>query len=161
MPQRRQHGFSLIELMVVLLIVGVLAGSVSLGIEAARAGDAERAIARLQHGLEAAAERAEVRGRPLAVDFFGDGYRYSELGADGRWHPLEESPLLVAGELPPPLRTLRLARPQGADEHMRLVFGSRPPAFVLALANGSEGVLLEGDPSGRVRRIGGPDDGGR
>ena len=68
----RCRGFSLIELLVVMLIVGIIAGGASIGIDAARANDTELAAEHLRRALEAAAERAEVRGRPLAVDFLGD-----------------------------------------------------------------------------------------
>ena len=56
MPLRRGarcRGFSLIELLVVMLIVGIIAGGASLGIDAARANDTELATEHLRRALEA------------------------------------------------------------------------------------------------------------
>lgn len=171
MPQRRGarcRGFSLIELLVVMLIVGIIAGGASLGIDAARANDTELATEHLRRALEAAAERAEVRGRPLAVDFLGDGYRFAELGANGRWQALEEAPLFVSRQLPAALRAVALELPDqrapapaadataalepAAPGALRLVFGTRAPRFTLHLADGGRALRLVGDLSGRVER---------
>lgn len=158
---RRTRGFSLVELMVVLVIVGIMTGGASMAIDSLRANDADDAIERLRRVLEASAERAAVRGRPLAVDFVSDGYRFAELGTDGRWRPLEQAPLFVARTLPAAVRTgaLRLndttprALERSAGNSSRLVFGGRAPRFELVLADRARSVVLRGDPNGRVERV--------
>ena len=90
---RRSAGFTLIEVMVVLVIMGVMATGITLGIDSLRGRDADQALRRLRLVLEASADRASVRGRPIAVEFLPDGYRFSALDPDDNWRPLIDPPI--------------------------------------------------------------------
>lgn len=85
------RGFSLIEILVVLVIVGVLALAVGIGINAA---GGERQLAREGERLQAlivhACERAELGGREIGVRIDAGGYAFSVLGLDG-WAADESS----------------------------------------------------------------------
>ena len=145
---RTERGFTLVEVLVVLAITGIALGGVTLAIDAARRADPQLAVERLRHALEAGATRAGVRGRALAVDFVADGYRFSELDADGRWRALDEPPLYVSRELPDGLRWGRLATSDG--DVRRLVFGRRTPPFELVVLEATRRHVLSGDRNGRV-----------
>jgi general secretion pathway protein H len=77
-------GFSLIEILVVVVILGVLALAVTLGIATAGgerrlAQEAERVQALLQH----ACNQAELSGREIGLRIGAEGYAFSMLGFDG------------------------------------------------------------------------------
>jgi len=160
--RRLVRGFSLVELMVVLAIAGIVTGGASLAIDGFRTNDSDLAVERLRSVLEAGAERAAVQGRPLAVEFLSDGYRFAQLDADGRWRVVDGDPLFAPRTLPDPLRLGALqvhqrvptlnTQPAG-QERRRLIFGSRAPRFDLVVLTEHGSELLRGQPNGQVTRI--------
>jgi|TARA_R100000501_G_scaffold13654_4_gene24981 general secretion pathway protein H len=91
MRSRAQSGFTLVELMVVLAIMGVASAAVVMSIpgdeEGARA-DAEQFGAR----LIAVRDRALFSGRETAALVDTDGYRFEER-IGGQWVPIRDAPL--------------------------------------------------------------------
>ena len=145
----RSQGFTLIEIMVVLIIVGVLAGSVSLGLDVLQDRDADRHIERLRLVLEASSERASLRGQPIAIELLNDGYRFTEYGVDGRWHALEKPPLFTEQRLPEGF-TWGPLRQGGAGSKDQLIFGTQPPRFELELKSPQTAALYVGRETGQV-----------
>lgn len=146
------RGFTLVEMMVVLLIVGIVTAVTSLAVDAVRHRDSRYAGERLRRVLEASAMRAETRGQALAIDLLADGYRFRSLQADGRWRPLEDPPVFVEYILPPGFAWGHLANERQVTDAtgQRLVFGARSPEFELTLIS-PQGVLrYRGSPSGAV-----------
>jgi general secretion pathway protein H len=85
-PRARERGFTLIELMVVLFIIGLVAGAVVLalpGDSAALSEDADRFAAR----VAAARDEAVVSARPIAVWIAPSGYGF-DARQDRQWVPL-------------------------------------------------------------------------
>ncbi len=82
----KRNGFSLVEMMVVLMVMGLLAGVAVLtlpGDERKLRGEAERFAARTL----AARDEAIIGARPISVVVSGQGY-YFERRSDGRWQAL-------------------------------------------------------------------------
>ena len=152
---RRQHGFTLVELMVTLLVLGIAVGGVGLMVDSVRARDPQAAVGHLRRALENAAARAEIRGRRLALEFTVDGYRFVELDRHGEWRPLETDATLAPKRLPEGLdwAGLHIDGKHAFESPLqhRIVFGSRPPRYRLQLRHGSTLHTLDGDMTGRVQ----------
>lgn len=85
-----ERGFSLVEVMVALAILGLLTGAVLMTLPAdgpRLADEAERLAARLEH----AREEALAKNRPVEVAFVANGYRFREQRR-GAWEPLDGGP---------------------------------------------------------------------
>ncbi|MDF1613743.1 type II secretion system minor pseudopilin GspH [Desulfurivibrio dismutans] len=86
-------GFTLIEVIVVLLILGLLVGVVGLSL-GTRERPLETEAERLAALLRLAGQETLLTSTPTAVGFHAEGYRFYRFG-DGDWH------LLTAGALRP------------------------------------------------------------
>ena len=100
-PIRRQcTGFTLLELMVVLVLIGIIFSFAMLslgGDDVARL--MERETRRLVTLLDMASEEAVIRGEDLAVHFTDTGYAFMVLRQNS-WTDLEDDPLLKPRVLP-------------------------------------------------------------
>ncbi len=147
----RHAGFTLIEIMVVLVIMGVMATGISLGIDSLRGRDTDRALKRLRLVLEATADRAMVRGRPMAIQFLPDGYRFEALDPDDNWRPLIDPPVFTERTLPGELgwAGLRLDGQPDATS-LRLQFGSQAPEYELRVSTPRGEARFTGKANGDV-----------
>ena len=81
------QGFTLLELLVVLVIVGVLTSLIAFSISPNQPSP-QRESRRFQQVLEAAREQAVLFNQELGVELRGDSYRVLQWQAQ-RWQPLE------------------------------------------------------------------------
>jgi general secretion pathway protein H len=146
---RRARGFTLIEVMIVLSIIAVVATTLTLNIGSRRGPDDE--LERLRRVLEAVAERAQIRGTPMRLEFVGKAYRISSFDTRGNWTP-------VRGEAPfsdheaPDLTWIGLTI-NGQAAPAKLVFGSVMPDFVLRVTTPTSEVRFSGLPTGTVQLL--------
>lgn len=134
-----ERGFTLVELMVVLAILGTLAGAVMLALPDPSGGlgaEAERFAARAR----AARDAAIVAGRPRSLAWDARGYRIEER-LEGEWAEMARHAWADGTRGPEPARTL--FDPTGLAD----------PALV-ALARGDRriAVSIGGDGAIDVRR---------
>lgn len=101
------QGFTLLELLVVVTIIGVLAGAVvlSVGLARSEAREIEHEVLRLSSLLDLAREEAIMQSREFAVLFAESGYRFYVFDhMQQTWVTPEGDALLRSYALPEPLR---------------------------------------------------------
>lgn len=86
------RGFTLLELLVVMFIVGIIAAmaTLSVGVATSEKGT-EKEIERIEDLLALASEQAVLQGREFGITFYQKGYEFSTYDIDAaRWTPLGE-----------------------------------------------------------------------
>lgn len=97
---RHVTGFTLIEILVVVVILGILAGALTLAVGGV-SGSRQLAhqAARAQALIGYACEQAELTGRELGLSLNTNGYRFSRLDRDN-WVPIGSDELRPRDWLP-------------------------------------------------------------
>lgn len=150
-PRRRLSGFTLLELLVVMVIAGIVISLVAVNAspnERGRILDDGQRIARL---FELAQEEAQLGARPLAWEGDASGWRFLEATPQG-WQPMRVD-VFAPGKWRLAMDGVRITEGgrSGGNNIVRLVFGRElvdgPQRLVLV--RGQIRVDVTGDGSGR------------
>jgi len=96
----QQQGFTLLELLVVVVIVAILFTYTTLAIRSDSAEDIIKQEAqRMQRLVELASEESILRGEEYAIEFSLNGYRFLRF-ENNNWQPLSDDRILRERELP-------------------------------------------------------------
>jgi len=96
----QQNGFTLLELIVVIVIVAILFTYTTLAIRGNAPEDAIKEEARrLERLVELALEESILRGEEYGIEFFIDGYRFLRR-SDVQWEVITQDTILRERELP-------------------------------------------------------------
>jgi general secretion pathway protein H len=136
-----EHGFTLVELMVVIAIIGLATGVVVLTMPDARGdlrGDAERFAARVR----SAQDSAVIEAHDVALSVRADGYDFARYQR-GRWVPMRDKPFA------PQLWSTGAQAIVGEAGSARVVFdttgGAAPLDVILVRDAQRVRIRLEGD----------------
>jgi general secretion pathway protein H len=160
-PGQRQAGFTLLELLVVMLIIGIIISFASLSIGQNTSRVVQDEAERLQGLLRMASEEAVLQGRELALEFSRDGYRFLELNSKGDWLPIEQDKLFRERPLPPVVHLHLLVEGVVANfddkEHppriLALSSGELTPFELELSIDDGESYQLQGQVDGKLQLI--------
>lgn len=146
----RARGFTLLELLVVLVIAGIMLGVVSFNAMPSKHQALQNEAQRIALLLQTAREEAIVRNRPIAFEV--DPYRYRFwIRNDNQWTPITDDDVLREREFKrAPLAIAVNPVPPASGDALRVVFGREPVdrPFVLTLAAGDTSVAVRADGIG-------------
>jgi len=150
----QNNGFTLIEILVVLLIIGVLLTSIVVKAFPDEQQVLHEEAERLGLLLEQARDQAFISGRSIAWSAQNEGYAFWRLNAQRQWEPITGDQNLRARKLPPPMNVTALFINQvKVLPAERLVFSPSGlnPAFVVTLAMQQQSLQLASDSLGRFQ----------
>ena len=98
---RGERGFTLLELLAVLFIIGIIVSFAGLSIGQRSSRSAQDEAERLYGLVRVASEESVLQGRELAVEFTRESYRFLELANDNQWILIEEDTLFRERKFPP------------------------------------------------------------
>jgi len=146
----RDRGFTLVEIMVVMVIIGVTLGLASLNAIPSPHQDLQAEAQRLTLLLQLARDEAIVRNRPVTFEATPERYHFL-VRNETRWVPITNDDLLREREFKNgPLTLLLDPASAGTVNPLRITFGREPvdKPFVLVMATGGSRVAIRADGIG-------------
>ena len=150
---RGARGFTLVEVMVVMVIIGITLGLVSLNAIPSPRQDLQKEAQRIALLLQLARDEAIVRNRLIAFEANSERYRFL-VRNETSWDQVINDDLLRERNFKNAPITLRLDPPAQTggttNTNMRITFGREPVdrPFVLTLSNGEYQVAVRADGVG-------------
>ena len=147
-----QRGFTLLELMVVLVIIGVLLSFVGLSTGGdSRAEQMQREATRLIALIDMASEQAVLRSEQLAIRFGESDYEFMLLQA-GKWAALQDDGPLRTRELPKGIE-LRLELEENPPPGLQAEDAEAPQVFLLSSGEMTPFTLTFSAPESEQRFV--------
>lgn len=150
----RQRGFTLIEILVVLVIVGVMVGLIGVRMMPDDEGVLADEAQRLALLMEQTRDQAVASGEPIALSVEAGGYRFWSLDEDNQWAPRSGDDLLKDRTLAGGVRLQALQVNQAslaAGERLLFLPSGASAPFTADLVLNAAHVRIRGDSLGRVR----------
>ncbi|MES2297094.1 MAG: type II secretion system minor pseudopilin GspH [Pseudomonadota bacterium] len=140
----RARGFTLIEIMVVMVIIGITLGLVSINAIPSPRQNLQAEAQRIALLLQLARDEAIVRNRLVAFEADSEQYRFL-VRNETRWDPVTADDLLRERPFKraPLTLTLDPLPPAGVTVPLRIVFGREPvdKPFALTMADASNNAV--------------------
>ncbi len=147
---KQQAGFTLLELLVVMVIMGIMLGAVSLNTMQGVHQRLQTEAQRISLLLEMAREEAIVRNRQTAFEASSKSYWFMVLN-ENKWERLSDLESLREREFNFPEIQLAIEpSPENTESQLRIIFGREPVSrpFVMSLRVGEDKVSINADGVG-------------
>lgn len=144
------RGFTLLELLVVLVIVGIMLGFVSVNVMPSERQVLQNEAQRVALLMQLARDEAIVRNRAIAFEIDSYGYRFW-IRNDTAWDKFDQDDLLREREFKrAPLDLLIEPPSTESGQALRIVFGREPvdKPFVLTMSRNDATVAIKADGIG-------------
>lgn len=155
----RSGGFTLIEMLVVLLIMGLVVGLAATIVRPDDRGLLSVEAERLAQLIDLAAAEARLTGSPIAWTTEGSGYRFWRMTADGDWSEVRDSDVLRARTLPQGMAITDLQVENATVRGMRRLqfapYYGAEQSFTIAMSLGEARYSVVASPVGEVRVVDG------
>lgn len=151
--QCRQRGFTLIEILVVLVIMSVVLGMAMLQLMPDSRSALREEAQRLALLLENAGMEAQASGQPMAWSFENSSYRFWKKNNYGDWVRMEEEALFRSRNLPEGIHITEAsveAQPLKAGERLLLSTSSYALPFKLQMSGDHASAHITGSSTGVV-----------
>lgn len=148
-----ERGFTLVEILVVLIVMGVLVSLVAVNLRQDDRDVLRTEAERLAQVLDIAADEARISGKSLAWTANDSSYRFWRLGPENEWSEIRDNDILRARRLSPGVTISELrVEAMRALESKRLEFrgGSLTLAYSIGLSLGAESLVVSASPIGEV-----------
>ncbi len=157
-PKTKQKAFTLLELLVVLVIVGIMLGAIALNAVPGDKQLVQNEAQRIALLLQLARDEAIVRNRPVAFEADASQYRFL-IRQNDNWQALTEDAILrerafKRGPLELSINPSNPSSPVMKEGlPVRIVFGREPvdKAFVLTLALNGQSASVRADGIGHFQ----------
>jgi general secretion pathway protein H len=157
LPRKDSKGFTLIEMLVALVIMGLLAGLISGAIRSDERGVLRMEAERLAQLLGLAAAQSRMSGKPVAWVSDGAGYQFLRYQTGAGWSEIADDALLRKRTLPQGIAIAGVrVEASRSQESMRLEFRPRglPPLYDISMSSGAGGrYTVSGSPVGDVEAL--------
>jgi general secretion pathway protein H len=149
---QRQVGFTLLELLIVILIMGVILAAVGLNATQTSKQVLQQDVQRLAALMQLARDEAIVRNRLIALELDTNRYGFF-IKIDNAWEPLQNDEVLRVREFKRSPITFSVRNGESNLATWRVVFGRDPvdQAFVLALQFEQDSFSIKADGIGHFR----------
>ena len=149
-------GFTLVEVLVVLIVIGLGAGLITLGMGHDSGAALRQESERLRSALEHAAQMAQWRREAMVWEADSGGYRFLSATPNGLWQEVTDESL--SRHVFPETMRLRATGPAGDVAPLRLVLraSGRNDPYALIVESSAGAWTIHGDPLNRVRAAPGP-----
>lgn len=144
-----EHGFTLLELLVVIVIVGITLGMVSFSVLPSERQELQNDAQRIAQLLQLARDEAIVRNRPIAFEAGPDRYRFL-LYDDHVWQPIHDDDLLRERNFRRSPVSISIDPVPAQAGAIKIIFGREPVSkpFVMTLATGNAQAEIRADGIG-------------
>lgn len=152
---RAGGGFTLIEVLVALVIIGLFAGLISSIVQPDERTLLRVEAERLAQLLDLAGTEARMSGRSLAWITDGSSYRFLRNQRGAGWSEIRNNDLFRERKFPQGMKITGMLIEMSPADFMRLEFSPRGsmPAYVIRISFGTERYTVTGSPIGEVQAL--------